>query len=87
MNAYETSTTVGGQGEIHLACVPFTPGTEVEIVVSPKTPRTSDGEHRLGSLLAALDGAHNVAPIGALRREYLYDRDDLHSMRRLLTEK
>ena len=36
MNAYETSTTVGGQGEIHLADVPFQPGTEVEVTVSPK---------------------------------------------------
>jgi predicted DNA-binding antitoxin AbrB/MazE fold protein len=30
--------------------------------------------HRLQSLLAALDGAHNDAPIGRLNRDTLYDR-------------
>jgi hypothetical protein len=80
MNAYETSTTVGGQGEIHLAGVPFEPGTEVEVIVSPKTcdaMPTADANHRLGKLLAALDHAHNDEPIGSLNREALYDRDNL----------
>jgi hypothetical protein len=81
MNAYETSTTVGGQGDIHLASVPFQPGTEVEIVIYPKTAdamRTADARSRLSTLLAALDQAHNDEPIGPLRREELYDRDNLH---------
>jgi len=81
MNQYETSTTVGGQGEIHLAGVPFTPGTEVEVVVSPKTPvaaQTTDAGDRLGPLLAALDHARNSQPIGPLRREELYDRNHVH---------
>jgi len=81
MSAYETSTTVGGQGEIHLAGVPFQPGTEVEVIVNPKTPAASpsaDANHRLGSLLAALDHAHNTDSIGPLKREDLYDRDNLH---------
>jgi hypothetical protein len=81
MNPYETSTTVGGQGEIHLAGVPFTPGTEVEVVVSPKTlaaARTTDVADRFGPLLAALDHAHNAEPIGPLRRDELYDRNHVH---------
>jgi hypothetical protein len=77
MNSYETSTTVGGHGEIHLASVPFTPGTEVEIVVSPKPVASSEGD-RVNLLLAALDRAHNTAPIGPLRREEIYDRNGLH---------
>ena len=81
MNAYETSTTVGDQGEIHVAGVPFQPGTEVEVIISPKTRDASpeaDVSQRLGSLLAALDHARNDQPIGSLRREELYDRDNLH---------
>ena len=81
MNAYETSTTVQGQGEIHLAGVPFQPGTEVEVTISPKTcdvSPVSAGSDRLVSLLAALDHARNDQPIGSLRREELYDRDNLY---------
>jgi hypothetical protein len=81
MNHYETSTTVGGQGEIHLAGVPFTPGTEVEVVVSPKAlaaAQKTEAADRLGPLLAALDHAHNAQPIGPLRREELYDRNHVH---------
>jgi hypothetical protein len=36
MNAYETSATVEPQGDIRLVGVPFAPGTEVEVTVSPK---------------------------------------------------
>lgn len=78
MNHYETFTTVVGQGEIHLAGVPFMPGTEVEIVVSPKAQAATTGDDRLATLLAALDRARNVKLIGALRREELYDRNRLH---------
>jgi len=78
MDIFETSTTVGGQGDIHLAGLPFTPGTEVEIVVSPKPAPTTPGGDRLAALLAALDRAHNAQPIGPLRREELYDRDHVH---------
>ncbi len=81
MSDYETTTTVGGQGEIHLAGVPFQPGTEVEVIISPKMSDVSPGvdvSHRLGPLLAALDHARNDQPIGSLRREELYDRDNLH---------
>ena len=81
MNAYETSATVGGHGEIHLAGVPFQAGTEVEVVISPKTADVSpasDSNNYLGSLFAALDHGRNNEPIGSLKREELYDRDDVH---------
>lgn len=36
MKSFETSTTVEPQGDIHVAGVPFAPGTEVEVTISPK---------------------------------------------------
>ena len=36
MQAYETSATVQGQGEVRVAGVPFAPGTEVEVTISPR---------------------------------------------------
>jgi len=36
MQAYETSATVQGTGEVHVGGVPFEPGTEVEVTISPK---------------------------------------------------
>jgi hypothetical protein len=38
MQAYETSATVEAHGQIHVAGVPFAPGTEVEVTISPKAP-------------------------------------------------
>jgi hypothetical protein len=36
METYETSATVEDRGQVHLAGVPFAPGTEVEVTISPK---------------------------------------------------
>jgi hypothetical protein len=36
MQAYETSTTVQGEGVVSVAGVPFEPGTEVEVMISPR---------------------------------------------------
>jgi hypothetical protein len=36
MNTYETSATVESAGDIHVVGVPFAPGTEVEVTISPK---------------------------------------------------
>ena len=54
MSDYETFTTVGGHGEIHLVGVPFQPGTEVDVVVSPKKASSApiDANHRLATLLS-----------------------------------
>jgi hypothetical protein len=36
MKIYETSATVEEQGQVRVAGVPFEPGTEVEVTISPK---------------------------------------------------
>jgi hypothetical protein len=36
MNSYETTATVQAQGQVHVAGVPFAPGTEVEVMITPK---------------------------------------------------
>jgi hypothetical protein len=80
MDQYETSTTVSGQGEIHLAGVPFVPGTSVEVTIREKAttgaspPRGEEPSDHLRKLFAALDMARNTESIGPLRREELYDR-------------
>lgn len=78
MHAYETSATVQSQGEVHVAGVPFEPGTEVEVVISPKEHSgkrpAQDSNHWLARLFAALDKGRNSESIGSLRREELYDR-------------
>src|SRR5437764_13467914 len=67
-----------GNGQIHVAGVPFAPGTEVAVTIKP----ASVGGHaapvaeptRVGRLFAALNKARNTEPVGPLRREELYDR-------------
>ena len=55
MGIFETSATVGEQGQVHLAGVPFAPGTKVEVTISAKVPaeqelaRASDDELRHGT--------------------------------------
>jgi hypothetical protein len=77
MNPYETSSTVDSHGEIHLTGVPFTPGTRVEVILNPK-PTDGTDLRRVDELFAALDGGHNIEPVGLLRREELYDRGQLY---------
>ena len=36
MKAYETTTKVEPAGEVRVRGVPFTPGTEVDVIVTPK---------------------------------------------------
>ena len=81
MNIYETTATVEDHGEIRVAGLPFAPGTQVEVVIHPiengagtPTEQTADRSTRL---LAALDKARNVEPLGAFNRGELYDRDVL----------
>lgn len=75
MTTYETSAVVQEQGRILLVGVPFAPGTHVEVTVSPTpstAPPVAPGVDRAARLLAALDTARNVTPIGAFDREELY---------------
>jgi hypothetical protein len=78
MQTYETSATVENQGQIHVAGLPFKPGTRVEVTITAAEngAELSDAT-RLKNLLAALDKARNTNPIGRLSRDELYDRDIL----------
>jgi hypothetical protein len=80
MNAYETSATVEQHEELHLGGVPFPPGTQVEVIISPKGNgvQAPDVSQHVANLFAALDKARNVQPIGRFNRQELYDRDVLH---------
>ncbi|HEY2881151.1 MAG TPA: hypothetical protein VGJ15_01930 [Pirellulales bacterium] len=42
MNSYETSAKVEPGGRLHLASVPFAPGTEVEVFINPKRSASAD---------------------------------------------
>lgn len=82
MQAYETSATVEPNGQVHLAGVPFAPGTQVEVIISPKQngaaiPDAHEAD-RIARLLTALDKARNVQSVDRLKREDLYDRNVLH---------
>ncbi len=73
MNAYETSATVEEQGQVRVAGVPFAPGTEVSVTITP-APNGTNAIKRAVRLFAALDKARNTEPVGRLNREELYDR-------------
>jgi hypothetical protein len=82
MKTFETSGTVQEQGRVLVAGVPFAPGTEVEITISPK--RRSDDEvtppddkalaaarDRMRDLFRTIKGFRNSPRI---LREELYER-------------
>jgi hypothetical protein len=84
MNSFETSATVEEEGRVFIAGVPFAPGTEVEIRISPKAPLAGEetpeddkalaaARARMRELFAQVRG-RNTESIGPLRREELYDR-------------
>lgn len=78
MTPYETSATVQAQGQVHVAGVPFAPGTEVEVIIKPVENGTGTAAtDRVGRLLAALDKGRNIEPLDAFNRGELYDRDVL----------
>ena len=43
MSTFKTSATVGEQGRILVAGVPFAPGAEVEITIIPKVRSPEEG--------------------------------------------
>jgi hypothetical protein len=45
MNTYETTGTVEDHGQLHVAGVPFAPGTQVEVTISPKIPSAQASAH------------------------------------------
>jgi hypothetical protein len=85
MQIYETSATVENQGLVRVAGVPFAPGTEVAITISPR--RTSEAEatapdnealaaarERMRELFRTIRGFRNSPRIP---REELYERGSL----------
>jgi hypothetical protein len=48
MSAFETSATVQEQGRVLVSGVPFAPGTEVEVTISPKARSEVDSPHPAG---------------------------------------
>jgi hypothetical protein len=82
MNSFETSATVEQEGQIHVSGVPFAPGTQVEVVISPRgskdnaTTVTDDpnliaARLKMSELFTSVKG-FRMTP--KFRREELYDR-------------
>lgn len=84
MKAYETSATVEDRGQVRVAGVPFEPGTQVDVIITPiispvengARSAGSDGAERAAPLLAALDKARNHQSICTFKRVELYHRDE-----------
>jgi hypothetical protein len=82
MNTFETSATVEEQGRVVLAGVPFAPGTEVEVSISPKAAVRKDetsaddqawaeARSRMRVVFGRIKGFRNSPRIP---REELYER-------------
>lgn len=85
MKAYETSATVDEQGLVHVRGVPFAPGTEVAVVLSPMrqsgalvTPSDDNAlaaaRQRMRELFRTTHGFRNSSRIP---REELHERGSL----------
>lgn len=86
MKAYETSATVEDQGRVRVVGVPFAPGTEVAVIISPKR-RSQDevmptddvalaaARDRMREMFRTIKGFRNSPRIP---REELYERGSLH---------
>lgn len=86
MAAYETSAKVQAEGEVRVAGVPFAPGTEVEVTISPK-PRSGDTSTHVDDEALAAARARMRELFGAIKgfrmgpkipREELHERGSLH---------
>ena len=83
MKAYETSATIGKQGELRVDGLPFAPGTDVQVTVTEvASPQASNAEatviasrERMRQLFDRIRGYRGAS---MLRREDLYDRRGLH---------
>ncbi len=82
MKAYQTSATVDAQGQLRFSSVPFAPGTQVEVTISPKAPTAvasdeavATARERMQELFSRIRGFRNSPRIP---REELYDRGRVH---------
>ena len=64
MNTYETSATVEDHGQVHVAGVPFAPGTEVEVTISPKRRSADEFSAAWRRVCADLRGRPGLQNIG-----------------------
>jgi hypothetical protein len=53
MNSYETTATVEDHGQVRVAGVPFAPGTEVDVTISPKVEAEQQAKPPPAQALAA----------------------------------
>jgi hypothetical protein len=85
MSTFKTPATVEEHGQVHVAGVPFAPGTEVEVTICPKTPakdHATASDHkaltaardRMRELFRTIKGFRNSPRIS---REELYERGSL----------
>jgi hypothetical protein len=86
MRTFETDATVEEQGRVFVAGVPFAPGTEVEVAITPKvgteTEATAPNDaalarahDRMRELFGCIKGFRNSPRIA---REELYERGRFH---------
>ena len=85
MSTFATFATVEEQGRVLVAGVPFAPGTEVEVTISPKVPSETEAtppddealaasRERMRDLFRTIKGFRNSPRIP---REELYERGSL----------
>lgn len=85
MGTFETSATVLTQGRVLVAGVPFAPGTEVEVAISPKPLHSEEAALREEEAWAAararmkdaFETVQGFKNIPRFTREELYDREHL----------
>ena len=63
MNSFGTSATVQSTGEVIVAGVRFAPGTEVEVVVSPKRKSAAEFSQAWESICGQLRSAPQAASV------------------------
>jgi hypothetical protein len=63
METYETSATVEDRGQLRLSGVPFEPGTEVEVTISPKRRSAEEFTTAWRRICAELRGRPGVQNI------------------------
>jgi len=79
MNAFETMATVEAEGHVRIEGVPFAPGTQVEVTISPKRIAVAEKSAenvraRMAELFQSVKG-FRMSP--KIPREDLYDRGSI----------
>lgn len=75
MKAFETSATVQPQGDVRVAGVPFAPGTEVEILISPKRTNAAEFAQAWQRVTAEL---RQLAPTDSISDDDIKQEIDNH---------